>query len=90
MSTGSSSPDLEVQVRAIVLEALGLGTEEARLRPDSGILGAIPEFDSMAVVAVLTALEERFALQIEDGEITAEHFETLGSLSAFVRRKLGD
>lgn len=87
---GPDADRIESLVRGIVLEALGLAPEEAELARDSAILGAIPEFDSMAVVAVLTALEERFAVQVEDDEIAAEHFETLGSLTAFVRHKLGE
>ena len=53
------------------------------------LIGAIPEFDSMAVVSVITALEERFGIAVEDDEITAEVFQTVGSLTQFVEGKLG-
>jgi acyl carrier protein len=52
------------------------------------LFGSLPELDSMAVVAVITALEERFGFEVDDDEITAETFETVGSLSAFVAGKL--
>ena len=55
----------------------------------TGLFGNIPEFDSMAVVTVVTALEERFGIVVEDDEITADIFETVGSLSRFVEGKLG-
>ena len=52
------------------------------------LLGAIPELDSMAVVNVITALEESFGFSVADDEISASTFATLGSLSAFVEQKL--
>ena len=54
------------------------------------LLGAIPELDSMAVVNVITALEEHFGISVADDEIGAATFATLSSLSAFVEQKLGD
>jgi acyl carrier protein len=76
------------EVRNIVTDILGLGERGAALQPGSALLGAIPELDSMAVVGLITALEEHFGITIEDDEISAEVFETLGSLSAFVDSKL--
>lgn len=51
------------------------------------LLGSIAEFDSMAVVAVLTAVEEEYGIEIEDDEISAEVFETVGSLANFIAAK---
>ncbi|MCU0766436.1 MAG: phosphopantetheine-binding protein [Gammaproteobacteria bacterium] len=75
------------EVRQIVGEVLQLGDRTAKLTRDSRLLGALPEFDSMAVVSVLTALEERLGIFIEDDEIGAETFETLGSLVDLVNSK---
>jgi acyl carrier protein len=52
------------------------------------LLGAIPELDSMAVVALITALEERFAFVVDDDEIDGSTFATVGTLVGFVERKL--
>lgn len=54
---------------------------------DTPLLGAIPEFDSMAVIAVLTELEEQLGIQINDDEISAELFESFGQLNNFVIQK---
>lgn len=54
---------------------------------DTPLLGAIPEFDSMAVIAVLTELEEQLGIQINDDEISAELFESFGQLHNFVIQK---
>lgn len=69
-------------------DILGLGERGEALQAGSALLGAIPELDSMAVVGLITALEEHFGIEIADDEISAEVFETLGSLSAFVDSKL--
>jgi acyl carrier protein len=71
-----------------VVEVLGrtlqLGDRTASLGPDTALLGAIPEFDSMAVVTVLTALEDQYGIVVDDDEIEASTFETVGSLARFV------
>ena len=69
--------------------SLQLGDKAKQFDASTGLFGNIPEFDSMAVVAVVTALEERFGIVIADDEITAEVFDTVGSLSRFVEAKLG-
>ena len=51
------------------------------------LIGAIAEFDSMAVVTVITQLEENYGFVIDDDEISAEVFETIGTLTSFVELK---
>ncbi len=77
------------EVKQIVIDTLGLRERGAALGADSPLLGALPELDSMAVINLITALEEHYGFSIADDEISADVFETLGSLSAFVGRKLG-
>ena len=78
-----SEANLE-EVRSIVGEVLQLGPRTQQLQPDTALLGNLPELDSMAVVSVLTALEEHFGITIEDNDVTAEAFENLGRLVALV------
>jgi acyl carrier protein len=75
-------------VRTVVGGTLQLGTRSQAMNATTPLLGAIPELDSMAVVNVLTALEEHFGIAIEDDEIQAATFETLGTLAAFIEQKL--
>lgn len=58
------------------------------LTSGTGLLGAIPEFDSMAVVTIITALEDSFGFAVDDDEIDASVFESVGTLIAFVEGKL--
>ncbi len=79
-----------VEVSQILAEVLQLPGGGENLQENSPLLGAIPEFDSMAVVSVLTALEDSYGFFVDDDEIDAEIFETVGSLAGFVEQKLND
>ena len=75
-------------VRLVLGGALQLGARARAMDASTPLLGAIPELDSMAVVNVITALEEHFGITVADDEIGAATFATLGSLSTFVEQKL--
>jgi acyl carrier protein len=78
------------EVKNIVGDVLSLPADARdALTADSALLGSIPELDSMAVVNLITALEEHFGIVVNDDEIGAHTFETLGSLAAFVQQKTG-
>jgi len=76
------------EVKHILAATLSLGARGKALRPETMLLGSLPELDSMGVVNVITGLEEHFGIIVEDDEISAGTFETLASLSAFVEQKL--
>ena len=59
------------QTKAVLIESLKLGPDAARWRADAPLLGAVPELDSMAVINVITALEDRFGIHIDDDEVAA-------------------
>lgn len=80
--------DLE-RVRSILRDTLQLGARADQLTEDSRLLGAVPEFDSMAVVTVITTIEQEYGITIDDDELSAEVFETVGSLRRFVSQKIG-
>lgn len=75
------------EVKNILSDVLSLGERKNSLKEDSILLGNLPELDSMAVVNVITALEEHFGITVDDDEISASTFETLGSLTRFVEQK---
>lgn len=67
---------------------LVLGGRGLHLRADSPLAGAIPELDSMGVMAIINAAEERWGISVDDEEIDGEVFATVGSLQAFLQRKI--
>ena len=80
--------DILREVRRVLDEVLSLGGRSASFTRDTPLLGSIPELDSMAVVALITALEEQFGLVVDDDDIDGSTFETVGSLADFVGGKL--
>lgn len=76
------------EVKNILGDVLSLGHAKDALTADSALLGSIPELDSMAVVHLITALEEHFGIVVDDDEISASTFETVGTLQSFIQRKL--
>lgn len=80
--------EVEQTLRALLADVLGM--EPARVAAfgeQTELFGALPEFDSMAVASLLTGIEERFGMLIEDDDVDAEDFASFGTLLAFVRRK---
>lgn len=71
----------------ILSSQLQLGPRAGQFTPSTPLLGNLPEFDSMAVVTVIGAIEERFDIEVADDEISADIFETVGSLCRFVESK---
>ena len=76
------------EVRTILRDCLQLGDRAKGFAADTRLLGSVPELDSMAVLTVLTAIEERFGFTVEDDDISADTFATVGSLCDYVERKL--
>ncbi len=82
--------DIEVDatLRAVLADVLGLDPARvAAFREETPLFGALPEFDSMAVAGLLTELEERLGILIEDHEVDADMMETFGALLTFARNK---
>ena len=75
------------EVLSLLDEILSLNGRAATFTKDTALLGAIPELDSMAVVGLITGMEERFGF-IADDEIDGSTFATVGSLLDFVEGKL--
>ena len=80
--------DTNKEVRRILDEVLSLNGRSAAFTLDTPLLGAIPELDSMAVVTLITTLEEQLGLVVDDDDMDGATFATLGSLIDFVNVKL--
>jgi acyl carrier protein len=79
---------VEATLRATLADVLGIDSDRVATFTDETLLfGALPELDSMAVATLLTELEDRLALSIDDDEVEAEIFEDFGSLLGFLRAK---
>ena len=76
------------QINRLLDEVLSLDGRAAAFTPETRLLGSLPELDSMAVVSLITAIEDRFGIVVEDDDIDGDTFATVGTLSDFVGGKL--
>ncbi len=82
-----SQHDTLARLVSVLSESLGLAPDVAAgLSADSGLFGHLPELDSMAVATVLTAIEDHFGILIDDEDVTADLFATVGTLAAHIDR----
>lgn len=78
----------EDKIRAILSDILAIEpARAATFQSDTQLFGALPELDSMAVASLLTEIEDRFGIVIDDDEVDADMLETFGALVAFTLRK---
>ena len=80
--------DIQTEVLRILDEVLSLGGRAMRFDAATPLVGAIPELDSMAVVTLITTIEDRFGIVVDDDEISGDTFATVGSITEFVAGKL--
>lgn len=80
---------IDEQLRAILRDVLGLEREQVEgFDNDTGLFGHLPELDSMAVAGLLTEMEDRLDIFIEDDDVDGEMLETYGGLLAFAEAKV--
>ena len=83
------SDDSDQKLRNILRDVLGLKQEQVDgFDADTELFGALPELDSMAVAGLLTEIEDRFDIIIDDEDVDGETFENYGSLLLFTQQKL--
>ena len=89
MSVMTQQHSVDMIVRSVLVDVLGLSPARAdALDGDSGLFGTLPELDSMAVANLLTELEDRLGIIIEDDELDGEMLESFGSLTRFLEAKV--
>ena len=76
------------EVKTLLIDVLNLGPAGQALTGDSPLLGSLPELDSMAVVTLIGTLEEHFGIMVDDDDISASTFATLGTLADFVTARV--
>lgn len=88
MPAWNDEEEVDKTLRAVLIDVLGLPEHRvAGFDESSPLFGALPEFDSMAVAGLLTELEERLGIVIEDHEVDADMLESYGALLTFARAK---
>lgn len=88
-ANGAAREAIDSKLKAIIADVLGIDAAKAEaLGPESGLFGHLPELDSMAVAGLLTEMEDRLDIVIEDDDVDGEMLETYGGLLAFAEAKV--
>jgi acyl carrier protein len=85
----SEAGQVERAVRGALRDVLGIS--QARVDAfdaDTKLFGSLPELDSMAVAGLLTEMEDRLGIVIDDDDIDGDMLATFGALCAFAARKV--
>ncbi|HZK35367.1 MAG: acyl carrier protein [Propionibacteriales bacterium] len=77
------------EVTAVIVKVLGIEDRADTLSASTPLFGSMPELDSLAVLELITSLEERFGFVVDDSEFSGEIFDTVGTLATFVDNKRG-
>ena len=86
---GKSRAAIDTELKSILVDVLGIDPEQAEgFDGDTGLFGHLPELDSMAVAGLLTEMEDRLDIVIEDDDVDGEMLETYGGLLAFAEAKI--
>lgn len=85
---GQDAQTIDRTLRAVLADTLGLAPERvAAFEDHTPLFGALPELDSMAVAGLLTEIEDRVGIVVDDEDVDGEMMESYGSLLTFVRSK---
>ena len=88
---GPSRAAIDRELKSVLCDVLGLDPATVvEFGNDTGLFGHIPELDSMAVAGLLTEMEDRLDILIEDDDVDGEMLETYGGLLAFAEAKVAE
>jgi acyl carrier protein len=88
-TSASALSAIDATLRQVLADVLGLSPDRvAGFDRHTGLFGHLPELDSMAVAGLLTEIEDRLGIVIDDDEVDGEMLETYGALLAFCEAKL--
>ncbi|PKH37435.1 acyl carrier protein [Nocardioides alpinus] len=82
-----STPDHVNAVIEVLVSTLGIEDQASTIDASTPLFGELPELDSLGVVELASALEDRFDIEVADDDVTGEVFETVGNLADFVASK---
>jgi acyl carrier protein len=72
----------------VLTRTLGIEDRADSITRGTRLFGELPELDSLGVVELAAALEDRFDIVIEDEDFTGEVFESVGTLTDFIDSRL--
>lgn len=74
------------KIRDFIQEELLFENADAELTDDTPLLQGV--VDSLGLMQLVAFLEEEFDVEIDDAEMTADHFRTIADIEEFVQEKV--
>ena len=86
-----SNSEIEQKIKDILVRDLEIRPSLlADVTATTPLLGRGIGLDSMETLTLVAGLEQEFGIQVDDDELSADLFQTMGSLTQFVIRKKGE
>lgn len=85
----SAAGQVDHVVRGVLRDVLGI--TQARVDAfdaETELFGSLPELDSMAVAGLLTEIEDRLGIVIDDDDVDGDMLATFGALCDFAASKV--
>jgi acyl carrier protein len=90
MRRNGVSTDVSSRVREFIVSEIMYEDDASTLTEDTPLIGGI--MDSLGLMQLVNFIEEEFGVTIEDLEVTADNFQTIGAIDRLVsgKAKVGD
>ena len=79
--------DAADRIRDFIKQEILFENTDATLENDTPLLSGI--MDSLGLMQLVAYLEEEFDIEVDDADMTAEHFRTVSEIEALVNEKVG-
>jgi acyl carrier protein len=80
---------VEQVVRGVLRDVLGISQVRVdAFESNTELFGSLPELDSMAVAGLLTEMEDRLGIVIDDDDVDGDMLATFGALCDFAQAKV--
>jgi acyl carrier protein len=78
--------DIVNVVEQYIVDEIMVGNQNAKIDPDASLISS-GIVDSLALLRLISFLEERFGVTVEDDEVVPDNFETLNVIKALIESK---
>jgi acyl carrier protein len=78
--------DVSNRIRQFIREELLYGDADAKLEDTTPLLDGI--MDSLGLMQLVAFLEQEFQIEVDDSEITEDHFRTVADISRLVTERI--
>ncbi len=79
--------DIQQDLRQFVIDTFLFGTDDGLLADDSFLEKGL--VDSMGILTLVSHVEERYRIQVDDTELIPENWDSVGRIAKYIASKSG-